>query len=419
MSEEFLHFIWQFQLFDWPEVMKDFKVTHPGFHNQHEGPDFLHAKLVYNNIEWNGHVEIHLLSSDWLKHKHDQNEHYKNIILHVVYDDDRNLELDCPTLVLKNQIHKDIQSMYEDWQWNKNKIPCAYSGIQQIEDLHKISWIDRLIIERCDEKFKDWLALYHQVQKDWLQMVWIKVAESFGMKYNNLGFKHLALNIPVKNIDKINHQLPALEAYFFYVSGLIPDNVDDAYISNLRSQQSYLASRFPLTHPAKMQWNFLRMRPPNFPTIRMAQLAHLMSKSSRVLQDLMSKKNNLQQLKHILDVEVSDYWKEHYTFSKKTSYKTKKLGDTAIKSIIVNAVIPLHYFYGKLHDDRDSISHAFRLLQEIEPEKNSIIDQWNALNHFPKNAYETQAYIHLYNNYCLPRHCAKCYFGQKILKAKS
>lgn len=414
MNEEFLHFVWQYQLFSLQDNL-DIKILHPGYHNAHEGPDFLHAKVVIDDIEWNGHIEIHIKSSDWKKHNHDDNDHYKNVILHVVLEEDMKLDMNFHTICLQGKIHPDINDQYSFWLQNNYDIPCSDSGLKDINELYRISWVDRLIVERCDAKYSDWMDTFRQVQNNWRQMIWVKVSESFGMKYNNIGFRHLAMNIDINVLDRLDHSLEMIEAYLYGVSGLLPEDIQDDYSEQLRMNYSFIQQKFQSDFHIKMPWNFLRMRPANFPTIRISQLARMLHLFTQFPQNLMSKNLSISDIENMMNVEASTYWTEHYTFGKKSTTTIKKLGQKAIHNIIINAVIPLHYFHGKTFNDHSSVAHAFQLLQELKPEKNSIIDRWIVNNHKPSNAYESQSYIHLYNNYCVKKRCASCQFGQKLL----
>lgn len=415
MKEDFLHFVWQYQLYNNDNNSQNLEIKHPGYYNSHEGPDYLHAKIMQDGIEWNGHVEIHLKSSDWLRHNHINNSHYQSIILHVVYENDVELHLPCPTLVLKDKIHKNIHDQYINWIQNIHDIPCAHSGLKDISKIYRIQWIDRLIVDRCDMKYNEWLSTYHQVQNNWKQMIWIKVAESFGMKYNNVGFRHLAMNVDVGNLEKLDADIEMIEAYLFGVSGLIPQESRDDYVQKIENNYAFIQTKFPQNTDIKIPWNFLRMRPANFPTIRIAQLAKFICTITPFPQQLLSTKLQVKDWEKLLNIEVSEYWKSHYTFGKESRTVSKKLGKTAIDAIIINAIIPLHYFHGKIFNEPTSISHAFHLLQQVKPESNSIIERWQKFEHFPENAYDSQSYIHLYNHYCTKKKCASCLFGQKIL----
>ncbi len=421
LSEKLLQFIWQFRRYNLQGLQtddgQDLVIIHPGKVNTHQGPDFSEAKIKIDNTTWIGNVEIHLKSSHWHSHAHTNDVHYNNIILHVVWENDTPIYDKSgnaiPTLVLQHLVSKIMMTHYQKLMEQKHDIPCG-ECLPALSDLSWLAWKERMAAERLTAKATICIAYFNQAQQHWEDTCWWFIARSFGMKTNALPFEQMARTLPVTLLYKHKNQLHQLEALLMGQCRLLEGNFTDDYAVMLQKEYRFLAIKYGLKPIAKPAL-FLRMRPANFPTIRLAQLAALIHQSVHLFSKIKDAENPTA-IEKLLNVSANDYWHYHYKFDEATPFKEKTTGHQLLEHIIINAAAPLLYAYGMYQSDDHYKQKAMQWLLQTKPEVNTITKQWAAKKISIKNALESQALIHLFNQYCHEKKCLSCAVGMKILQ---
>lgn len=426
MQEDLLHFIWRFQLLDQNALFtKDgskVQVLKPGYPHHDAGPDFRNARVRIGETLWAGNVEIHLKTSDWYQHQHHRDEAYGNVILHVVYQDDdgrtnTNLPaIPAPILELKPFLSSDLLGNYQELKENEAWIPCAHQ-IHRVTNFTVKNWLNRVLIERIAEKTDYLKTLWKNNNQDWRETFYQLLARNFGFKVNAEPFEQLAKSLPLKVIAKHKDQLQQVEALLFGQAGLLEEAFEDDYPLTLQKEYRFLKDKYGLTPLNKHQWNFLRLRPANFPTIRIAQFAHLLHRSHHLFHKIFEI-DDPALLKKLFQVKASVYWDNHFKFEQIASKKQKKrLGEKGIENFLVNTVAPFLFAYGKMKGQEQFQDRAIGLLENLPPEQNSILNQWESLNIPNQNAAHSQALLYLKKQYCDKKKCLNCNIGVQILSA--
>lgn len=421
INESLFQYIWKNSLFSPVELFSTegeaVVVQFPGVQNQNAGPDFLEGKIKIGNTIWVGNIELHLRTSDWNKHQHAANTNYHNIILHVVYEDDEPLRgYAFPTLELKNHLDKTLMERYHQLMQLQYPIPCQYK-INSVPEIVWEHWLDTLLAERWEQKLEEWTLLWQQEGNDWRTLLYYRLAANFGFHVNRDTFLTLALSIPLSVLIKHRKNLFQLEALLFGQSGLLQQSKQDAYMSELETEYHFLRRKYQLTPLFGHQWKFMRLRPANFPTIRIAQFAMLVHKSLELFAQMIEIKN-ARELSGLLDtIHASTYWNTHYRFGEITEEDTiKYLGKDAIQNILINTVAPMQHLYAKLQGKATLLENSIELLQGIAPEKNKIIQQWQSIAVKVKDAAQSQALLQLFQEYCLPKKCLQCSVGNRLIR---
>jgi len=416
MREEFLYYIWENRLTD-----KDLKtaegeaveVVTTGYRNTDSGPDFLEAKIQIGDKLWAGHVEIHVKSSDWNRHGHQNDKAYKNVILHVVYENDAQVN-DIPTLELKGHFDESLFSQYQKLISSKNWIPCEKS-IANVPVFTRLSWLDRMAVERLESKSETVTKILEANQFDWEDALYKLLMRYFGLKVNNEAFEYLANILPFKTLLKHADNLVQVEAMLMGCAGFLDDDFKEEYPLLLKREFNVMRAKFNLlTMPAE-RWKFMRMRPSNFPTIRLAQMAQLIHKNGGLFSKIKAAKDTAE-VKALFDVATSDYWETHWRLGVSTEPKPKHLGEATADVLIINAVTPLLFCYGKLHKDESVCDTAMQFLENTEAEDNAIIRHYAQCGVKSENAMQTQALLHLYGMYCKRKRCLECRIGSVIMR---
>lgn len=421
LSEKLLQFIWQFRRYNMQglktEDGHDLFVMHPGKANTHQGPDFSEAKIKIDDTTWVGNIEIHIKSSLWHTHAHTEDVHYNNVILHVVWENDvpiyDGLGHVLPTLVLQPLVSKIMMEHYQQLMEQKNDIPCG-ECLPALSELSWLAWKERMAAERLAEKAKVCIEYFEQSQHHWEDTCWWLIARSFGMKTNAAAFEQMARTLPVKLLHKHKNQLHQLEALLLGQCSLLDENFTDDYPKLLQKEYRFLSGKYGLNPIAKPAL-FLRMRPANFPTIRLAQLAVLIHQSVHLFSKIKDAENASDVVK-FLNVSANDFWHHHYRFDDATTYKEKATGQQLLEHIIINAAAPLLYAYGMYHSDDHYTQKAMQWLMQTKHEVNTITKQWTSKKVTNNNALESQALIHLLHNYCNEKKCLSCAVGMKLLQ---
>jgi hypothetical protein len=427
MQESLLHYIWQFQYFDRHDLKttsgEEVVVFNPGMKNTNAGPDFSNARIRIGNIDWIGHVEIHIHASGWNDHKHHLDKAYENVVLHVVWKEDaavkHNDNSSIPTLELQGRVDHHLLLRYNTLLNNPEQIPCAQS-IEKVRDITRISMLEKALTSRLENKAGNIHSILDKNNNDWEETCYQLLCRNFGFKVNSDPMFELSKSVPYRMLMKHADKPIQVEAMLFGQAGLLEEPFDDEYLQILKREYSLLAQKFGLHHRRmnKAQWRFLRMRPANFPTIRLAQLASLLHQRKNIFSKFIEAQTALE-LKQMLTVKQSEYWRFHYMFSKSVDEEIPGIGDSSIANIIINTVVPLLVAYGKSKDDQEKVDRAVRMLHDIESEDNNILKKWSALGVESKNAFDSQALIELHNNYCLRRKCLDCAIGSSLIRPAS
>ena len=423
MKEKLLHYIWRTRNFD----HKNLKTTHgkaidiiyPGVLNMDQGPDFSQAKLKIDSTLWVGNVEIHINSSDWIRHQHQHDPKYHNVILHVVYDNDIQISgpqsSHLPCLQLKERINKNLITSYERLMSQQKWIPCA-DQIYGINPQEINIWLESLLVKRLERKTQQIHTALESTTFDWEEIFYQFIAGHLGMKTNKDAFLQLTRTLPRSILSKHRDSLFELEALLFGHSGLLSEKLKDDYPNRLWSEYKFLQKVYGLDPMSSNYWNYLRLRPANFPTVRIAQLARLIHHTDHLFSKCLAASNK-KEIYNLFDLEVSQYWRYHVVFDKKSKIaRNRKLGFSTIDNIIINTIVPFMFLYGKVKNESTIQNKAFALLEQLKPENNSIINRWKQLGLTSTDAFQSQALIELKNEYCDHKKCLDCRMGHEILK---
>ena len=423
MNEKLLHFIWKFRLFDTRDLKttegEKIELIQQGVHNTNSGADFQNAKIRIGKTLWAGNVEIHINAGDWLTHRHEKDAAYNNVILHVVYEKNGKAitginNARIPTLELKDRVNPSTISRYEELSKRKAWIPCE-KFFPEASKFTLTTFLERLSVERLEGKVEQINLLLAESENDWENVMFQLVAKYLGASINKEPFLQLAQSLPVKIWAKHQNDPLQIEALVFGQAGMLDESFDDEYPNRLRKEYNYLKRLHRLEPLPKHLWKFLRLRPANFPTIRLAQLAALMNKEIKIFSAILEAKNAKAILK-FFDVEVADYWQTHYLFDKPTKSAKAHTGIGVKNILLINAVAPVLFAYGKYKDKEEHCDRAIELLENCKPESNAIIKKWETLGIKAENAFETQALLQLKNEYCQKFRCLECAVGHNILK---
>ena len=421
MKEEFIHYLWEHQLFT-PNLSttngEDLSVLKAGNHNLDSGPDFFNGRIRLGNTIWAGNIEIHTKSSDWFAHHHQDDPAYENIILHVVYTDDkpvfRKNGEPIPTLELKNNFDPLIYTKYCDFLKSDRWIACEHQ-VSGIGYFKLYAWLDSLMVERLNQKANLIEEELIKTGNNLQEVFYRKLARNFGFKTNSGVFELLATYLPLKLLAKHKDNLMQIEALLFGTAGMLDEKINDEYPRQLLHEYNFLSAKYDIQPIDKKLWKFMRMRPSNFPTIRISQFAQLIYRSSALLNKILET-DKLSNVTNLLKVTTSDYWIDHFRFDKKSKLKTKTLGASSVNLIMINTIIPFLFVYGKLKHDDSLKQNAIGWLEQIKPETNSIIRNFSSLGLKPHNAMHSQALIQLKNQYCDSKRCLECRIGHELLK---
>lgn len=420
MRENFLHYIWKFKKFELLHLQttqfQALQIISIGMHNENSGPDFFNAKLRIDSQLWAGNVEIHVKSSDWYAHRHDIDDAYDNVILHVVYEHDtevfRKDRSVIPTLVLKSYIHKNVYLNYQRLFVNQNPWIHCETDFADVDDFILNHWLERLYFERLEQKAKHIKTLLKATNNNWEAVLFMMLAKNFGLKVNGDAFFSMARSFDFKIIRKL-HKQKDLEALFFGQAGLLETKNQNEYYNELLDIYKFLKQKYRLSNSNIIPLQFFRLRPLNFPTLRLSQLASLYGKESNLFSKIIEI-NSLNEFYDSFQVEVSEFWKSHYTFSKSCHPRTKVLTKSFIDLLLINTILPIKFCYqkeqGKLIEDS-----LMGIISKINSEENTIIKKFDAMKKTATSAMHSQALIQLKTNYCDKHRCLSCAIGNSLL----
>ncbi len=414
MTERLLQYIWQFRHFAQTDLLtttgEPVLIISHGQYNSNQGPDFANARIRVGETTWAGTVELHIRSSDWEKHQHQYDKNYDNVILHVVWEDD-GWQYPVPVLELKGRVPGVLLKRYETLMETNTFIPCEQS-IAGIGDLTWKSWKDRLLAERLERKAALVQQYLSQNGNHWEETCWWMLARNFGTRVNTEAFELLARSVPLSLLGKRKHQLQQLEALLLGQAGLLEKLLPgDTYYVLLQREYRFLQSKYKIK-PVSTPVYFLRMRPGNFPTVRLAQLAALLFQSMQIFTKI-KEAGSLSELKSWFDVTASDYWHYQYSFGRKSVFKPKNLGAVMVDNIIINTICPLLFAYGAYYGEPGYRDKALQWLEQTTYESNSITRGFVRLGVKNKNAFDSQALIELRGEYCSKKRCLDCGVGMR------
>ena len=419
MTERLLQYIWQFQYFNKSELAtaegETLQIIHAGLYNTNQGPDFLDAKIKIGNTVWAGSIELHINSSDWKNHKHSSDTNYKNVVLHVVWQHDISLNLPFATLVLQDKVSKFLLTKYDDLM-NANSFIACEKTVALVNEITWVSWKERLLVERLQNKSAIVSDYLKKNNNHWEESFWWMIAKNFGIKVNSDAFEKIAQSIPVNILAKHKNQIHQLEALLFGQAGLLENNFTEDYPKLLQKEYQFLKNKYQL-QKVQAPLYFLRMRPANFPSVRLAQLAMLVHNSLHLFSSIKESKT-LKQVKQLLDITANDYWHYHYLPDEVSAFKKKNLGAQMTDNILINTVVPVLFAYGQYFKENSYKDKALQWLLEIAAEKNAVTKGFAALGIENKNAFDSQSLIQLKNEYCNKKRCLDCAVGNKLLKAQ-
>ncbi len=425
MREEFLHYIWRYQKFNSSDLKTveniPVQVIKTGMSHNNAGPDFQQAKIKIGEVEWAGAVEIHIKASDWNRHKHQRDPNYEGVILHVVWKaDEKILHPDgtaIPTIELKNRVDLELVHSYKRLVNAPEEIACTPHW-PLVDEMYKSEMRERVLVERLFDKSEKARKHFETVKYDWEEISYFMLLSAMGFKVNQHPFERLATVLPYAFVKKIKHHPALVEAALFGAAGFLDQPYADDYPNKLITDWQFLQHKHSAVVDTTMQkheWRFLRLRPANFPTVRLAQLAQLLCQLPTLFSAFVL---DLDTEKLIEDFKVSPhaYWKNHFQFDVESKDKSKKIGGSSIKVLLINTIPPLLAFYAKSVGDDTYIDKAIKFLNELKSEKNFITKKYQALGASLRSAFDSQAYIQLHNAYCMPKKCLSCSVGLSILR---
>lgn len=422
MKEDFLYYIWKYNLFAKTNLKttdNQFIIVEKlGLQNFNAGPDFLNAQIRIDNQLWAGNVEMHVKSSDWYLHEHEKDENYDAVILHVVWEHDAVVfsknNSPLPTLELQYLIDQSLLKDYQELLYSKNSfIPCE-NQIATVDDFVLKNWLERLYFERLEDKSKLIKSLLKKSNFDFEAALFQLLTKNFGLKTNGDAFLQLATSFDFSVLRKTRFEQLKLTALLFGLAGFLEEDLEENYYKDLQQEYSYLQHKFSLQSISKSNFQFFRMRPPNFPTIRIAQLSALYHQHQNVFSAILEMKTK-EDFYDFFSVEVEDFWKEHYTFETSSKKSSKKLTKSFVDLLLINTILPFKFVYLQ-HRGEEFEDEILSLIRQISSEKNSIISKFLETGITSKNAMESQALLQLKNNYCTKKLCLQCAIGNYLLK---
>ena len=418
MTEKLLQYLWQFQYFN-KSVLRSvndekLEILLPGILNHNQGPDFINAKIKIDTTVFFGSVELHLKTSQWMEHGHHHDLNYNNVILHVVFENDSNLVgHHIPVLELQPRIPALLLHRYTHIMQANSFIPCA-ATISEIKDITWIAWKERLLAERLTRKAKLVFEFLEKNTFHWEETFWWMLARNFGIKVNSDAFEAVAQSISTAILSRHKSQIHQLEALIMGQAGLLNCKFREDYPNLLKKEYSFLQKKYGL-QPIHIPIHFLRMRPGNFPTIRLAQLAMLVHHSVHLFSKILEM-NRVTDIQKLFRITANDYWHYHYLFDEPTPFKRKTLGTEMINKILINTVVPIVFAFGLHHKNEGYKSKAINWLEELAGETNHITKGFTQLQMTNSNAYDSQALIELKTQYCDHKLCLQCAVGNALLR---
>lgn len=423
--EELLHYVWKHKLFPLRELKttdgRRLEVIDPGLHNHGSGPDFFNAKIKIDGQLWVGNIEIHVRASDWFRHHHDIDDAYSNVILHVVGISDSKIPYpnDHDRIIpqLQLEVPEVVKSNYDALSRN-DMFPRCSNVVSSFPRLTVHSWLSALQVERLEERSAAIKERWIRHGKNWEETFFVTIARNFGFGKNGDAFERWANSFPLISLGKHRDSLFQIEAVFFGQAGMLEDPHDEwgDYYIKLRNEYAFMRHKFSLKPIESAAFKFMRLRPENFPQVRIAQLAMLYYKGNLSLAKLLDAKD-MTAMYDLFETNVSDYWKRHYTFKAEESPESDKyISRQSVDLIVINSVVPLLFAYGRYKGDEELCDRAFALMEGVKAENNKYIRDWKAAGIICDTAADSQALMQLSTKYCEPHNCLRCRFGFEYIR---
>jgi len=423
MNEAFLSFVWKYRLYGTnlqTTSGEPVTVIKTGEQHKNSGPDFFNARIRIGETLWAGNVEVHVRTSDWYRHHHQTDKAYSNVILHVVYEADSDIIVNdassIPTVALRNDIDEEVYQKYKQLTASDLKIPCS-RHLENVGQTILISWLDRMLVERLETKSASIEHALLANNGDWEDAFYQMLARNFGFGINGEPFEMLARILPRHIIRRHADDALQVEALLFGQAGFLDRDFKDEYPLKLKQEFEFLRKKYLLVPMQKHHWKFLRMRPGNFPTIRISQFSNLIVRYGTLFNSIRNT-NTVHEITNMLEVKTSSYWSDHFVFDKPAKFAPRFLGLDSARNIIINTIVPYLFYFGKNRGDTLSCDKSFSLLHSLPSESNGILNQWMEYGIKADNAFEGQALLHLYRNYCTHKNCLNCSIGKSILKSE-
>ncbi|GEQ87338.1 hypothetical protein ULMS_28460 [Patiriisocius marinistellae] len=423
MKEDFLHYVWKFQKFNTATLTTTsgdtIQVIRVGMHNHNSGPDFFNGQVLIGGQKWAGNIEIHIKSSDWFAHRHEIDPAYDNVILHVVWEHDvevyRKDGTAIPTVILKPLIPTEILNAYHTLFKKDQKWIGCQQRFHEVDDLTMNNWIERLYIDRLQRKSELMMHRLKELNNHWEALLFEMLAKSFGLKVNGEAFLSIGQSINFSVVQKCRKEPETLEALLMGQAGFFNSENDDPYFESQKENYKFLLRKFQLDATSVIIPKYFRLRPPNFPTIRLSQLANLYHQKQALFSEIMNV-NNSSQMYEVFKISALPYWGSHYNFGVTSAKNKRVLTKKFIDLLIINTILPLRFCYDS-HLGKDDTETLFTMAQQISAENNSITKKFNDLRPIAKNAMDSQGLLQLKNEYCNAMKCLQCAVGNQLLKA--
>jgi len=423
MQEVLLHYLWRYQKFSSPSLVttegKEISIIRPGNPNAGGGPDFLEAQIFFDALLWNGPVEVHRKASDWYRHNHHLDPNYENVILHVVWEHDMDIAYSngrkIPTLQLQDVVDQAVLDRHKSLFLSLHqRLPCE-SEIHRFSNFHWKHWLERLYVARVEQRVSEIQSLLKIYKKDWESVLFVLLFKAYGLNVNGTAFFENAQSIPITVIRKLLGKPLDMEALFMGQAALLEGAGEDAYQKELKERYVYLKSKFNLVQPKGVRVQFARLRPSNFPTLRIAQLAGLYAKQSALFQEVIRHSDPEASFKTFA-VSLQGYWKTHYNFGSKSPSRIKKFSRSFFDLIAINALLPVRYAYARYLGESGE-EDLFHWVEKIPMERNRVTKIFDQLKVPIQHAGDSQGLMHLFKNYCQKRQCLTCNVGFHLMKS--
>jgi hypothetical protein len=418
MNEHLLQYIWQHRLYDAQQLITEdhqpVVVIHQGTHNKDQGPDFLYARIRINEIELIGSVEIHIKTSDWKKHGHTGDDHYKNVILHVVWEHDTEFDLSIPVLVLRGRVSNVLLGQYSTMMAKNNHIPCA-PHLNKTDRLILEQWKERMLAERLLNKVAMIRAIADKSKHYEEEIFWLLIFRNMGMPVNTDALETIYRSVPFKVWMQCRMRIQVIEALLLGQANLLSCDQEDDYMIMLQQEYRHIKRKYDLRSPQLLISN-LRMRPAHFPLMRMVQLAMLWYMHPDLYAYMMHA-DSVDEMRKKLMVSAYDFWQYHYSLSAPSKRREKQLGHTMADLLLINSILPFRYFKAMQSKNETEKEKVICLYYEIPAEHNAIMRRWKSLGIDAHKAADSQGLLHLYKNYCASKRCLECAIGSSIIRS--
>lgn len=424
MEEELLQFIWYRQVFRLQDLIttdsEPVLILNAGIQNYDQGPDFLNARIRIGNHVWIGNVEIHTQSSFWNSHHHHTDPHYNNVILHVVWNEDEKIKTDAgfapPCITLADRVDMAWLDYYRNFIREHDEILCG-RYLPEVSSIVKQDWLERMTIERLEEKTKLIERIFHECKQNWEKTFWTALARQLGAPVNGDAMEQLLIRTPyevlLRHIDK-----PAeVESILFGMAGMLDPAFEQEYPKQLQKMFRFYRIKYRIAPMREVSWLFLRMRPANFPTLRIAQIASLICMRYPVIRWIDERMDPKSWIKHLRISPGTDYWNDHYHLTSTSHSHDSRLGVAAANGILINVIAPFSFYYFRQLGRIDYHSYAISLWESMSVEDNKILRSWKDHGWVPGNAADGQGMLHLKKTYCEKRHCLRCRIGTRIMSS--